>query len=529
MADGRAPPPDAKVDAAFKEWCQGRVAIKVQDMLENIGKVGEGGYGEVFKAKIRPTGQICAVKKLLRNHEKEGFPITSIREIKLLREINSPNVVNVLDIYTSSDTENVFVLFEYMEHDLDGLMHSTQLPLHHVKCYIKQMLEGLQCLHSKRMMHRDLKPSNILLNNKGGLKICDFGFARYCRSSKHDSLYTPVVVTMWYRAPEVLLGYPDYGTQVDMWSAGCILFEMCAKGKVLFNGKDEVSQLSKIYDVCGTPDEANCPQLSAFPHFASMQPAQPLPRCLYEKCRRNGLTGDAGDLCERLLAYDLSRRETATQALRHEYFRVAPLPERPENMPSYEDKHKWVFRSKKKKEAAEKAQHDKAMAQGMKRKGAAEKAQHDKEVAQGIKAQSIKPNESEAAIKARKSLGATKPHQVRDLKYEGQDLKRSQSDLGPRVAATSRPTTTTTTTMDYSQHRSVSTGGSTTTTRIAYSEVQRSVEDVARSQSLPTTGDPKGILHQLDKLPPDMKFLTANILKLSSDPSNEPPTKKRMT
>eukprot|EP00667_Euglena_gracilis_P008872 EG_transcript_9000 len=357
---------DRQADMAFAEWCVGRTPIRVQDYLENIGKVGEGGYGEVFKAKVRATGQLVAVKKLLRNHEKEGFPITSIREVKLLRDLDSPNVIQVLNIVTSSETENIFVLFEYMEHDLDGLMHTVHLQPSHVKCYMRQLLEGLQCLHSHHIMHRDLKPSNVLLNNKGGLKICDFGFARHCRSSKQDSLYTPVVVTMWYRSPEVLLGFPDYGTAVDMWSAGCILFEMCALGKVLFSGKDELGQLGRIYDVCGTPNPGNCPQLHLFPVYSSMKPAQELPRVLAEKCRRNGLAPDATDLCERLLCYDLDARATAEQALRHHYFTTHPLPEEPDRMPAYEDKHKYVFRAKKKREMAEKAQREKDAAQALK-------------------------------------------------------------------------------------------------------------------------------------------------------------------
>ena len=204
-------------------------------------------------------------------------------------------------------------------------------------------------------MHRDLKPSNILLNNRGELKICDFGFARYCRQSALESNYTPVVVTMWYRAPEVLLGYPDYGTAVDMWSAGCILFEMYARGKVLFTGRDELTQLSRIYDVCGTPDVLNCPQLPNFPAFATMQPAKPLPRLLDAKCRRNYLSPDATLLCDLLLDYNLRLRATAQQALAHALFSNDPLPARPEDMPAYRDHHKWVFRSRQ-KQAAERAQ-----------------------------------------------------------------------------------------------------------------------------------------------------------------------------
>ena len=144
-------PPEETSEAerrAFEEWCRGRVPVKVTDLLQNKGKVGEGGYGEVFKAIFKQDQQrSCAVKKLLRNHEKEGFPITSVREIKLLRELgNSPNIVSIIKIVTSCETENVFVLFEYMEHDLDGLLQNVQLPPAHVKCYFKQMLQVWFCV-----------------------------------------------------------------------------------------------------------------------------------------------------------------------------------------------------------------------------------------------------------------------------------------------------------------------------------------------------------------------------------------------
>ena len=145
------------------------------------------------------------------------------------------------------------------------------------------VLQGLDCLHSRGIMHRDLKPANILLNNSGGLKICDFGLARHCRTSDLESHYTPLVVTMWYRAPELLLGYREYSTAVDMWSAGCILFELYAAGRPLFPGKDDTEQINRIFEVSLPPlggqkkHWQTSPPPPPNPDCTATQPVAPIP------------------------------------------------------------------------------------------------------------------------------------------------------------------------------------------------------------------------------------------------------------
>eukprot|EP01012_Entosiphon_sulcatum_P066677 TRINITY_DN9603_c0_g1_i1.p1 TRINITY_DN9603_c0_g1~~TRINITY_DN9603_c0_g1_i1.p1 ORF type:complete len:507 (+),score=116.14 TRINITY_DN9603_c0_g1_i1:52-1521(+) len=331
-------------------WVADKLPLKVQERLQNIEKVGEGGYGEVFKAKDLVTQRIVAAKKLRRNHEKEGFPITSIREIKLLRELRHRNIVPIESIYTSSETDNVYVLFEYMEHDLDGLIAKYELSVPQIKCYFRQLLEALEYLHHKGVLHRDLKPSNVLVNNRGILKLCDFGFARKVKTGQHEARYTPVVVTMWYRAPEILLGCDSYTEAIDLWAAGCILYEMLNRGKVLFrtNGNTDLDQLDRIFYMCGTPTEVECPSLRKWQGWSTMRPNTKHPRNLNDRIAK--WTLEARELLDGLLQYEPGRRTCAEKALQHLWFLVPPYPESPERILQYPEQHKWTIRQQRRGE-----------------------------------------------------------------------------------------------------------------------------------------------------------------------------------
>jgi len=191
------------------------------DMYEDKVQVGEGTFGKVFKARYKhyenqddplSKHEYVALKMVRLDNEKEGFPITAIREIMILKQIQHKNIINLLDIITSKPTENnknrgnTYLVFEYMEHDLNGLLDrklSFEIP--QIKCILYQVLCGIQYLHTNNIMHRDIKGANILLNNKGEVKIGDFGLARIFNSNLRSS-YTNRVVTLWYRSPELLLG-----------------------------------------------------------------------------------------------------------------------------------------------------------------------------------------------------------------------------------------------------------------------------------------------------------------------------------
>lgn len=220
---------------------------------ERLGKISEGTYGVVFKARDKKTGEIVALKKMKMGKEREGFPVTALREITILGSFKHPSLVSMKEVVTD-DFNGVYMVMEYIDNELKGYMEKTKQPFSQseVKRLMIQLLEGLSFLHDNWVIHRDLKTSNLLLDNNGDLKICDFGMSRHYGSPVKP--YTALVVTLWYRAPEILLGMKNYTTAIDMWSVGCIMAELLSK-KPLFDGNREMEQIDKIFKTLGTPNE----------------------------------------------------------------------------------------------------------------------------------------------------------------------------------------------------------------------------------------------------------------------------------
>ena len=206
---------------------------------EILGKLGEGTFGEVHRAKSKKTGAIVALKKILMHNEKDGFPITALREIKLLKLLSHPNVLKLEEMavehhHKSTDKRKraiMYMVTPYMDHDLSGLLENPNVTLKEaqIKCYMLQLLEGVRYLHDNKILHRDMKAANLLINNKGILQIADFGLARHCDEpvpvagrgggeARRD--YTTLVVTRWYRPPELLLQLRKYTTAIDLWGVG---------------------------------------------------------------------------------------------------------------------------------------------------------------------------------------------------------------------------------------------------------------------------------------------------------------------
>lgn len=203
------------------------------------GKLGEGTFGEVSRGKSHKTGAVVALKKILMHNEKDGFPITALREIKLLKMLSHPNVLRLEDMAVEHNMKNadkrkratMYMITPYMDHDLSGLLENPKVKLEesHIKCYMLQLLEGVRYLHDEHILHRDMKAANLLINNKGILQIADFGLARHydedvpvagkgCGEARRD--YTSLVVTRWYRPPELLLQLRKYTPAIDMWGVG---------------------------------------------------------------------------------------------------------------------------------------------------------------------------------------------------------------------------------------------------------------------------------------------------------------------
>ncbi|KAK8537688.1 hypothetical protein V6N12_043839 [Hibiscus sabdariffa] len=316
---------------------------------ERLNKISEGTYGIVYRAKDKKTGEIVALKKVKilggRDLEEYGFPVTSLREINILASFQHPSIVKVKEVVVD-DHDNVYMVMEYMEHDLKWLMDSMKrrFSTSDVKSLMLQLLEGVKYLHDNWVLHRDLKTSNLLLNNQGELKICDFGMARQYGSPLKP--YTTKVVTQWYRAPELLLGAKKYSTAVDMWSVGCIMAELLAK-EPLFKGTSEIDQLRKIFDTLGVPNEKIWPGFSELPGAKANYSKQPF-NSLRKKFPAASFTGsavlsDAGfDLLNRLLTYDPEKRITAGDALNHDWFRELPLPKSKEFFPTFPPKRRHI-------------------------------------------------------------------------------------------------------------------------------------------------------------------------------------------
>ena len=299
-------------------------------------KLGEGTYGSVYEAVDRDSGALVALKRVKERSsgDREGMPITSLREIALLKQLRHPNIVRLLEVAVGSTSDSVFLVFEHCEHELARLIDSGwRMPLADAKCAVRDLLKAVAHLHVNGILHRDLKLSNLLVSREGVLKLCDFGLARETTTAadadNDDGAYTPKVVTLWYRAPELLLGGTRYGRAVDMWSCGCILGEVLLH-KPLLPGASEKRQLELICELLGTPSERIWPALPSLPLWRSLQPALPkqdfndLPTC-FATNRAPRPSEATLRLLNALLTFDPTKRLSAAAALKHAWFE-AELP-----------------------------------------------------------------------------------------------------------------------------------------------------------------------------------------------------------
>ncbi|THF95767.1 probable serine/threonine-protein kinase At1g09600 isoform X2 [Camellia sinensis] len=302
------------------------------DSFEKLNKIGQGTYSSVYKARDLKSGKIVAMKKVrFVNMDPESVRFMA-REIHILRKLDHPNVMKLECIVTSRMSGSLYLVFEYMEHDLAGLSAFPKIKFteSQIKCYMQQLLSGLEHCHSRGILHRDIKGSNLLIDNNGVLKIGDFGLATFFQPDQKQPL-TSRVVTLWYRPPELLLGATEYGVAIDLWSTGCILAELFA-GKPIMPGRTEVEQMHKIFKLCGSPSEEYW-RKSKLPHATSFKPQHPYRRCVAETFK--DFPSSALSLIDVLLAIEPKQRGTAASALNNEFFMTNPLPCDPSSLPKY--------------------------------------------------------------------------------------------------------------------------------------------------------------------------------------------------
>jgi cyclin-dependent kinase len=283
------------------------------DRYEKLEKVGEGTYGIVYKAQDA-AGDIYALKTIRLEAEDEGIPSTAIREISLLKELQHPNIVKLCDVIHTE--RKLTLVFEFLDQDLKKLLDMNEAGLDPAttKSFLYQLLRGLGFCHQHRVLHRDLKPQNLLINRAGELKLADFGLARAFGIPVRS--YTHEVVTLWYRAPDVLMGSRKYSTPVDIWSVGCIFAEM-ANGNALLRGNTDADQLLKIFKCLGTPTPELWPGVTELPDWKSDFPQhdpQPLVSLV------PSLDAAGVELLDQMLRYDPSQRVAASRAMEHMYF-----------------------------------------------------------------------------------------------------------------------------------------------------------------------------------------------------------------
>ena len=313
-------------------------ACRSANRYKRLNHISQGTFGVVYRAEDLSTGEIVALKKFKLDANavnRYGFPVTALREIALLVKLSHPNILDCREVVTD-DEDQIYVVMEYVDHDLKDVLTEMKhtFVASEVKCLMHQLLTAVAYLHDNWVVHRDLKTSNLLYSNRGGLKVADFGSSRHYADPLETM--TPGHCTLWYRAPELLLGAPSYGTPMDIWSIGCIFAEFLCK-QPLLPGTSEINQLDLIFALLGTPRDED------WPGWRKMRGTEVIsftPQTGNLRQRLPFLTPCERDLLERMFTFNPDRRITAAEALQHAYFTEEhPPPKTMDMMPTFPSRH----------------------------------------------------------------------------------------------------------------------------------------------------------------------------------------------
>ncbi|GAB7362412.1 hypothetical protein MBLNU230_g2735t1 [Neophaeotheca triangularis] len=353
-------PPTPEHDLTDPTQRRFRGSANINDYQMVQEKLGEGTFGLVSKATSKRTGQMMALKKIIIHNEKDGFPITALREVKLLKMLSHPNILTLEEMAVERQPPDekgkrgkkratLYMVTPYMDHDLSGMLTNPDIGAFspgQVKCYMLQLLEGVRYLHDSHILHRDMKAANILIANSGLLQIADFGLARHYDgptpqpgqgNGKAVRDYTSLVVTRWYRPPELLLSLRQYTPAIDIWGVGCVFAEMFER-KPILEGRTDVDQCVRIFELLGSPNENNMPGWSELPgcegHRDWARKSGNIDNRFGRALGREGL-----DLLKKLLCLNWRERINAFDALDHVYFKIDPKPTPPGQLPRFKDSH----------------------------------------------------------------------------------------------------------------------------------------------------------------------------------------------
>lgn len=321
-----------------------------------IRKIGQGTFGVVRKARRKKDGKLVALKQLVNHSAKEGFPITALREITILKQLSHENILEIVGmVYEEAPgvaldirQRGVFyTVAPYMSLDLVGVLTNPEsdISVPAVKCIMLQLLQGVNYIHQQHLLHRDIKAANILLDPNGVLKIADFGLARKYHGKLPERgrgpgggerQYTALVVTRWYRAPELLLGERKYTTAVDMWGVGCVFGELFVRKPILVGSSDAL-QAQMIFDLVGPPNREAWPGALLLPNKPDLNIGLTCKRSLEQRFASLGPLGVK--LLSSFLTLDPEKRYNALDAMEDAYFKEKPLPFAPKQLPQYGEIH----------------------------------------------------------------------------------------------------------------------------------------------------------------------------------------------
>jgi cyclin-dependent kinase-like len=298
---------------------------------EVLGVVGEGAYGVVLKCRNKENNEVVAIKKFKESEEDEAVRKTTLREVKILRQVSKhENIVQLLEAFRRKG--KLYLVFEFVDKNVLELLETSPQGLEPqtIRYVCWQLVQAIEFCHRHDVIHRDIKPENLLVNMRDlTLKLCDFGFAR--AMPHRDSPLTDYVATRWYRAPELLLGSTRYGKTVDMWAIGCIMGEL-VDGQPLFPGESEIDQLFLIQKVLGPLTQDQQELFLKNPRFVGLKfPDMSKPETLMKRYVGK-LMKPAMNFMKSVLVMEPSLRLTSAEAGKHSYFEgLARTPPRGED------------------------------------------------------------------------------------------------------------------------------------------------------------------------------------------------------